>query len=243
MIYNLTDEMHTHQLFNFNQSIRQGVQTLWVGCFKLIMRKRKNVIGNRYGRLVVIKEVNPHVLISKKHRRKVVCKCDCGKSKTFLLENIRNGNTKSCGCLAKEVSAKTGKNSKTHGMTNSREHSTWRNMKTRCLNSNSASYERYGGRGITICKRWLKFKNFYEDMGNKPIGKTLDRIDNNKGYSKQNCRWATNKEQARNKKCNIVYKGEYPVEASKRLGGKRTLIYERIKRGWSIERAFNTPKK
>ena len=87
----------------------------------------------------------------------------------------------------------------THGKTGSKEYSIWVNMKQRCLNPNNTSWRNYGGRGITICKRWLKFENFYADMGERPKGLTLDRIDNDKGYSPQNCRWTTMKVQALNR--------------------------------------------
>lgn len=116
----------------------------------------------------------------------------------------------------------------------------WTSMKQRCDNPNIKYYEHYGGRGITYCKRWSKFENFLKDMGEKPEGKSLDRIDNNKNYSKNNCKWATWAEQNRNTRRNVIYKGECATDASKRLGGGRNLVQRRIKNGWDIKKAFTT---
>lgn len=115
----------------------------------------------------------------------------------------------------------------------------WSHMKSRCLNKKHAKYHLYGGRGITVCKKWLAFKNFLTDMGEKPEGKSLDRIDNSKGYDKKNCRWASHEEQNRNKRTNIMYKGECAKTASLRLGGNRGLVTKRLSRGWPIEKAFS----
>ena len=97
----------------------------------------------------------------------------------------------------------------THGMTGTREYSTWSDMKARCLNKNNKDYIDYGARRITVCSRWLNFKNFYTNMGNKPLGMTLERVDNNKGYSKDNCIWADRKVQNNNlrkrKNCTSKY--------------------------------------
>jgi len=133
------------------------------------------------------------------------------------------------------------KHSCRHGMEGSKEYAIWIGMKQRCFNRNISYYKYYGGRGISVCAEWLKFENFYKDMGKRPAEHSLDRVDNNKGYSKENCRWATRKEQMRNKRDNVIYKGEYSTDACKRLGGECSLISQRIDRGWTVKKAFLTP--
>jgi hypothetical protein len=107
--------------------------------------------------------------------------------------SIINGNTKSCGCLHKEVLIK-------HNKSKSSIHQIWMDMKQRCLNPNNNAYKHYGGRGIKVCERWYNFENFLADMDERPKGKTLDRIDNNGNYGPSNCKWSTPKEQLRNKR-------------------------------------------
>lgn len=118
----------------------------------------------------------------------------------------------------------------------------WESMKRRCFNSHEKCYPRYGGRGITVCKRWMNVENFIHDMepSFKP-GLTLDRKDNSKGYSPDNCRWATLKEQSFNRRSTVAYKGETAKDASIRLGGSASLVSERIRNGWMAKKAFTTP--
>lgn len=176
------------------------------------------------------------------------CLCDCGKEIIRNGCSMRRGKVKSCGCFRKEV-LKSESHSKavtTHGKTGSKVWFTWRSMLQRCHNPKNRQYHAYGGRGIKVTKRWLKFENFYKDMGDPPTSKhSLDRIDNEKGYSKKNCRWATTKEQSRNKRTNIwiTHNGQTMVTAdwAKQIGIARSALWFRLDRGLSIEDALQPP--
>lgn len=134
---------------------------------------------------------------SKGGRSKWRCICKCGTEKTVLAASLLNKTSKSCGCLT----IKLAKISNTkHGLRQSKIYPIWGAMIQRCCNPKNPNYKHYGGRGIKVCNQWKKFENFFNDVGHKPEGKTLERINNNKGYNKRNCKWATWKEQANNKR-------------------------------------------
>jgi hypothetical protein len=128
-----------------------------------------------------------------------LCKCSCGTEKVIFLGNLTSNKSKSCGCKkAENISAsKMDHGHSTRGRM-TKVYTSWSSMKTRCLNKNSTSYHKYGGRGITVCDRWLDFNNFLKDMGEPQKDYSIERIDNDKGYSKENCKWASSSEQMRN---------------------------------------------
>lgn len=163
------------------------------------MSRGVDVSGARFGRLVAV-EFAGH--IGRHRARAWLCKCDCGNTKAIAVSALRAGRTRSCGCgeIANQRSASV-QHGHCRGTYRSPTHYSWGAMVSRCTNPRDVNYHRYGGRGITICKRWLdSFENFLEDMGERPPGKTLDRYPNNDGnYERGNCRWATPKEQAANR--------------------------------------------
>jgi len=201
------------------------------------MPKALDLTGQKYGRLTVLEKL----LLRDKHKKVVwKCLCDCGKTTNVNTKNIRTGNTTSCGCYHKELITK-------HGMTNTQSFRIWSGMRTRCLNKNSENYAAYGGRGITICKKWNTFAGFYKDMGDPPKGLTLDRKNNDKGYSKVNCRWASAYTQAVNRKSTrfITYKKETKSisDWARSIGIRIDTLHHRFTAGWSIEKALLTPVK
>lgn len=175
-------------------------------------------------------------------------KCKCGEIFISSISKVKSLHTRSCGCL---VSEKVIKLNKTHGMTNSPEYNSWVNLIQRCTNPNNKRFPEWGGRGIKVCDRWLNsFENFYEDMGNKPSQfHSVDRYPDNNGiYEQGNARWATTKEQALNRRSNLMveYKGDLqPLKKlTERYDLTYSVIYQRIKKlGWSVEKAFEQSKR
>lgn len=156
----------------------------------------QDLTGRQFGRLTVLRRTAEN---SKDGRPQWECQCVCGERVVLRGASLRTGNTRSCGCLQKES---VGALRRTHGGSNTDEYETWLGMKKRCLNHAHHKYPEYGGRGIVVCDRWRNsFENFILDMGPKPSPQhSLDRIDNDGPYDKDNCRWATSIEQSRNRR-------------------------------------------
>lgn len=194
----------------------------------------KKYDGEVFGMLRVVKDFEDK---SKKQRR-VVCKCECGETCTVYLHNIKRGFTKSCGCYSRKA-----KHNYKHGQSETKIYRLWRAMINRCTNKNNAAYPNYGGRGITVCDSWLEsFENFMNDMGIRPKGTSLDRIDNNKGYSPENCRWSTQKEQSRNTRSNVYIDGLVRVDFLRKHGVSSNSLYRWVDAGMSLEDIIHRAK-
>lgn len=200
----------------------------------------------RFGRLTVIDSAEDHIQKSGKHRTQWLCKCDCGNIIAVQSFNLKSGNSKSCGCLADEIRIT---NSLKHGDRHNRLYSIWCNIKQRCYNSKLPTYARWGGRGIKMCDEWkdsyTAFKEWSINNGyNNNL--TIDRIDNNLGYTPDNCRWTTPKVQSNNRSTSVYfpYKGrEYTLsELADATGIKYHTLFARVnKLGWSIDKAVSAP--
>jgi hypothetical protein len=193
-----------------------------------------DLTGQRFGRLLVVDFAGR----DHKKRRLWNCKCDCGNEKTQTYGSLTVNKVKSCGCLIKEANT-------THGKSNTKLYSVWHAMLQRCIYKGDQAFKDYGYRGISVCDRWLNFANFLEDMGHPLEGDSLDRIDVNGDYCKENCRWATAIQQANNRRNNkiIEYKGQRKTlsEWARNLGISKAAISYRLKSGWAVNRIFETP--
>lgn len=193
-----------------------------------------DLVGKKFGKLTVIS-------FNKKEKGHYYwnCICDCGKECVKDGDRLRRLETKSCGCYRADRVT-------THGKHNSRIYRIWRDMKTRCSCPSAKAYERYGGGGINYIVEWEDFEPFYNWAINNGYkeGLTLDRIDYNGNYEPKNCRWATVKTQCRNTRVNklITYKGETHcvAEWAEILGINQKLIYDRLRKNWTIEKVFET---
>ena len=189
----------------------------------------KDLTGNTFGEWSVLSEAARDA----SNRRTWLCSCTCGTIKTVLQGNLTSGKSLRCRACTNKMSDRDKHE-------NNRLYSTWKSMKTRCNNPNTESYKYYGGRGISVCEEWNSFDKFVSDMSPTfKEGLTLERVDNNLGYSVENCEWVTRLVQANNQRSNLSleYEGEYITEAelARRTGVSRTTIQARRNRGATVE--------
>jgi len=208
-----------------------------------------DLTGTTFARLTVI---GPTIHVKKKLC--APCICECGQRRTIPVYSLKSGNTKSCGCYNREaVKFRRIKHGHTSGVRGGRgvrpspEYMSWQNARNRCFNKKSDHYQQYGARGITMCEEWAtNFEAFFSYMGPRPVGMSLDRIDNNGNYEPGNCRWATTEQQRNNTQQCVFYDWNGQrltlAQISRAVGIPRLVIYKRIKRGWPFDRAVSEPK-
>jgi hypothetical protein len=202
-------------------------------------RVDSSVIGKKFNRLTITGIAG----ISESGKTLISVTCECGNEKVLPYHLVSFANTKSCGCLRREI---LGDVARTHGLSSDARYSSWRGMIKRCYDKTSISYKNYGGRGITVAPEWLGTPaQFYIDMGNKPKGHSLERMNNDEGYSKENCCWATRKEQQNNRRNTVrleVGGVTHTIAEWAALSGvKVTTINSRLRRGKSEAQLLDLP--
>lgn len=197
------------------------------------MNKQNYKVGDKYGMLTITEIFKKPIGKQGRTPFFVKCRCDCGGQTETLITKLRSGHTKSCGCLWEKAMTK-------HGLCYTREYRIYNGAKDRCLNKNNIRWKDYGGRGIKF--EWKSVMDFCKDMGKSPKGTSLDRINNNGNYCKENCRWATPKQQQNNSRFNkrIEYNGEIRTipEWAEIMKIPYGTLATRINRGWNIEKAL-----
>lgn len=198
-----------------------------------------DIKGKRFGRFKVLSSAG----VDSRGESIWKCICNCGKIKFILSYALRKGKIKSCGCYQKFI---RGKSSRTHNASQSRLYHIWTDIFTRCYNKNCAAYKNYGGRGIKICKRWHDFSMFKKDIGRRPSKYfTIERINNNKGYSPKNCKWLHKSLQHHNKRTShyLTFEGKRQCIGAwaKELNWPNYIIVNRLRYGWPVKKILTTP--
>lgn len=210
------------------------------------MGKYQDLTGRKFGMLTAIKRIADRIEPSGRTVAMWECVCECGSKCSVSGENLRKGHTKSCGCFRKNVVADE---HRTHGQRHTKLYGVWLTMKQRCGNPNVDSFCYYGAEGKTVCEEWQTFENFskWAIASGYTEGLTIERVDGTKGYFPDNCKWATPKEQANNKRNNhlITYNGKTQTMAkwADEYGLPYGTLKNRIYKGWSIEKALTTKKR
>lgn len=211
------------------------------------MGKLIDLTGQRFGRLTVVGRAEN----AKDGHARWLCKCDCGNTTVVGGNDLKKGTSRSCGCLRIDKVDEMVRINTTHGKSHSKLYTVWSNMLQRCNNPNDPEYVRYGGRGISVCDEWQhSFEDFYSwaMASGYQEGLSIDRIDNNKGYCPDNCRWATARQQSNNLRSNRCFelKGEVKtmVEWCRYFGKSYSTVKYRLRHGWTIEEALDlVPRK
>lgn len=203
------------------------------------MTKMVDLTSKRFGRLVALEVAG----VNKSKNKVWRCACDCGAITIASSSNLIRGVTTSCGCYKAERQREANIR---HGQHGTGAHTSWMSMRQRCLNPKCPAFPSYGGRGITICPRWDRFENFLDDMGQRPHGLELDRIDVNGNYEPSNCRWATQLQQGRNQRktrfATINGATKPLTEWADHYGINRKTLETRLRAGWPVEDALSRPK-
>jgi len=193
------------------------------------MNRHHDLTGVRFGRLVAVRRA-----VGDWPKPRFICVCDCGNEVIARSVSLKNGQKASCGCL---IFTK-------NGMSNRRVYNVWWGMLERCEKPSAKGYSRYGARGIRVCDRWHDFSAFYADMGDPPPNMTLDRVDNERGYFPENCKWSSHYEQARNKRSTVLltFNNETMCvkDWARKLGFNQSTLSQRYRKGWSAEKILTT---
>lgn len=204
------------------------------------MGKFIDILGQKFGRLTAVKRLQNN----KKKNAVWLCACECGGNAEATGYSLRNGHTKSCGCLRTEMIVAEAKKNSTHGLSGHPAYHIWGEMMRRCIDEDHPRYDSYGGRGIGVCDRWKILQNYIDDMWPRPgPGYSVDRIDNDGDYSPENCRWATNTDQQRNKRSTVLirHNGEMKTatEWSEIYGINAATILHRHHEGWPSDEVMH----